>query len=189
MKRTIQWEEVHKRLEANENSLRETLSESPERIKTVFRQRAVQLAKGHAANTPASQGIPVMIFRLADERYAISLKELAEVLPFQSCTQVPGGSAEFLGVINLRGELRPVIDLAQVLSRSPSTESGIVLVLRQQVALKVDAVEGLREIRPEELACPVQGHYVQSLASGTLGLLDVETMLSAIFPPKEPRSI
>jgi chemotaxis signal transduction protein len=82
-----------------------------------------------------------------------------------------------------------VIDLARVLSGSSSTDSGAVLVLRRQGALKVDSVEDLREIRPEELTRPVQGHYIQALASGTLGLLDVETMLLAVFSPKESRSI
>jgi purine-binding chemotaxis protein CheW len=189
MKQAIQWEEVHRRLQTNEKSLRESLTESPERIKTVFHQRAVQLAKEHAANKPASRGIPALIFRLAEERYAIALKELAEVLPFQGCTQVPGASAQFLGVINLRGELRPVIDLARVLSGNSSTNSGEVLVLRHQAALKVDAVEDLREISSEELTPPIQGHHIQALASGTLGLLDVETMLSTVLSSKESRSI
>jgi purine-binding chemotaxis protein CheW len=190
MKRAaIQWDEVRRRLERNEDSLKKTLSETPERIKTVFRQRAVQLAKRQAGNTHTSEGLPALIFRLAQERYAIALKELSEVLPFRGCTQVPGTSPELLGVINLRGELRPVIDLARVLSGSASIDTGTVLVLRRQAALKVDAVEGLREIAPEELARPIQGHYVQALASGTLGLLDVETILSAVFLSKESRSV
>jgi purine-binding chemotaxis protein CheW len=184
---SIGWEEVRRRLQTSEDSLREALSESPERIKTVFHQRAVLLAKAQAADKSASRGIPALIFRLAEERYAIALKELAEVLPFQGCTQVPGASPEFLGVINVRGELRPVIDLARVLSGSPSTDFGAVLILRRHGALKVDDVEDLREIRSDELTPPVQGRYLQALAAGTLGLLDVETMLSAVFSPKESR--
>jgi purine-binding chemotaxis protein CheW len=184
----IQWDEVRKRVQANEDSLRRTLSESPERIKTVFRQRAAKLAREHAEKKPAARGIPTLIVRVAQEKYAIALEQLAEVLPFQGCTRIPGAPRQFLGVINLRGDLRPVIDLAWVLSGSPSIDSGAVLILRQPAALKVDAVEDLREIASEELTRPVQGHYVQALASGTLGLLDVETMLSAVFSPKESRS-
>lgn len=190
----IQWEEVRKRVQANEDSLQRTLSESPERIKTVFRQRAAKLAMEHAEKKPAAKGIPVLIFRVGEqERYAIALKELAEVLPFQGCTRIPGASRHFLGLINLRGDLRPVIDLAWVLSGSPVSDSGAVLVLRQPAALKVDAVEDLREIALHEITSaestsPVPGHYVQALRSGTLGLLDVETMLSAVFSPKESRS-
>ena len=189
----IQWDEVRKRVKANEESLRRTLSESPERIKTVFRQRAAKLASEHAEKKPVARGVPALIVLVARERYAIALKDLAEVLPFQGCSPIPGASRQFLGVIDLRGDLRPVVDLAWVLSGSPSSDSGAVLVLRQPVALKVDAVEDLREIASHEVTSgesphPVQGHYVRALASGTLGLLDVEAMLSSVFSPKEPQS-
>jgi purine-binding chemotaxis protein CheW len=186
MKRaSINWEDARKLLRANENSLRETLSESPERIKTIFHKRAVQLAKAHIGERPVCNGIPALIFRTARERHAIALQEVAEVLPFRGCTQIPGAPQQYLGVINLRGELRPVIDLARVLSGSPSIESGAVLVLRRGTALKVDAVEALREIASEELTHPVQGQYIQPLASGALGLVDVDAMLSAVFSTKE----
>lgn len=186
---SIAWEEVHARLEASEISLREAFSEKPERVKTAFRQRAIQLAKSHASEKPASKGIPVLIFRIAQERYAIPLKELSEVLPFQGCTVVPGSSSQVLGVINLRGELRPVIDLPRVLSGNPSIDSGAVLVLRRAAALKVDGVEDLREIGSEELIGVAPGHYIHSIASGTLGLLDVETLLSTVLFSKESTSL
>ncbi len=201
MRAAIQWDEVKKRVQANEDSLRRVLSDSPERIKTVFRQRAAKLASEHAERRSVARGIPVMIVRVAgpegsQERYAIELKELAEVLPFQGYTQIPGAPRQFAGVINLRGDLRPVIDLAWVLSESAAIDSGsdsgidsgAVLVLRQPAALKVDAVEDLREIAFGELAPPVEGHYVQALRSGMLGLLHIETMLSAVFSPKESGS-
>ncbi|HVZ16830.1 MAG TPA: chemotaxis protein CheW, partial [Terriglobales bacterium] len=181
----LDWVAIRKRLQANEDSLREALTESPARAKTVLRQRAVQLAQQHAASKPASESIPALIFRLGRERYAIALKDLAEVVPFEDCAQVPGGSPQFLGVINLRGELRSVIDTTQVLTGNPSNGSGTLLILRRQVALKVDAVEDLREIASEELARPVQGQFLRAFTSGTLGLLDVETILSALMYPKE----
>lgn len=186
---STKWVEVRRRLQASEDSLRESLSESPERIKTVLRRRAVQLAKSHVSTQSVSRGIQVLIFRIAEERYAIALKELAEVISFHGCIQVPGAATEFLGVFSVRGELRPVIDLARVLSGTPSTDSGALLILRRQVALKVDEAEELRELRTEELSCPVQGRYVQAMASGTLGLLDVEAMLSVVLSSKGSVSI
>ena len=158
---------------------------APNISRAVFHQRAVQLAKAHAGKKPASRGIPALIFRLGQERYAIALKELAEVLPFQGCTQVPGASPQFLGVINLRGELRPVINLARVLSGSPSSEAGAVLILRRQTGLKVDAIEDLREILPDEFVSHSHGRYIQGLAPGPVMVLDVAAMLLAEFSPKE----
>src|ERR1700735_4622178 len=118
---TIDWEEIRKRLRKSEDALEEALSETPERMKAVFRQRAAQLAGGDAETKPFAMGIPALIFRLARERYAVALKDLAEVAPFKGCTRVPGAPPQILGVINLRGELRPVIDLSRALSGSPST--------------------------------------------------------------------
>lgn len=175
---SISWEEVRARLQASERSLRETFAESPEHVKKTFRRRAVQLAQRPPADRPTSK-IPSLIFRIAQERYAIPLKELAEVLPFRGCTGVPGSSPQFLGVINLRGELRPVIDLARLLSTSSPSDSGAILMLRRSAALKVDAVEDLRDIGSEEISHLPHGHYIHSLASGALGLLDVESLLSA----------
>jgi purine-binding chemotaxis protein CheW len=158
-------------------------------MKAVFRQRAIQLASERAEARPAAPGIPALIFRLALERYAIPLQELAEVQLFKGCTQVPGSSSQFLGVINLRGELRPVIDLSRVLSGSGSTDSGAVLILRRPAALKVDLIEELREIRSDEVTPPAEGRYIRALMGSTLALLDVETMLAAVFSAKETRSL
>jgi purine-binding chemotaxis protein CheW len=129
-----------------------------------------------------------LIFTVAGERYALPLQELAEVLPFQGCTPVPGSSPSILGVMNLRGEIRPLIDLACVLSAGTALDSGAVLVLRRPLALKVDRIEDLREIRREELNPAAPGTFIQGMASGTLALLDIETILSAVLSRKESRS-
>jgi chemotaxis signal transduction protein len=182
---------VHGRLRKSEEALRQSLSENPERIKTVFLQRAVRLAQlGESRDDkrPASQRIPALIFRLAQERYAVALSALAEVVPFQGCTRVPGASPKIAGAINLRGAIRPVIDLALILSGSASSDSGVLLVLRRIAALKVDRVEELREIRSDELAVPVRGRHCQAVASGPLALLDVESLLSTVFSAVESRS-
>ena len=88
----------------------------------------------------ASAGLPVLICRLGSERYAIELKELAEVVPFRDCTPVPGGSPVFLGVINLRAVLRPVVDLHRVLAGKAGGESGFVVMLKRQTGLRVDEI-------------------------------------------------
>ena len=191
MKRaSIDWELVRSRLRASERALEEALAESPERIEAAYRQRAVRLAEGQVVQRPVSAGLPVMIFRLAQERYAIELEELAEAIPFAHCSPVPGSSPQVLGVINLRGELRPVFDLCRLLALSENgdRESGFVLVLRrrgQDIGLKVDAIEELREIRQEELSRPGQANYVKGIASNTLMLLNVDAVLAEVFSKEE----
>jgi purine-binding chemotaxis protein CheW len=191
MKRAgIDWDLVRSRLQSTDRALDEALTESPERMATAYRQRAHRLAGAQAEPGLASAGSPALIFRLARERYAIELADVTEVLPFARCTRPPGSPDQFRGVINLRGELRAVLDLATLLAISENGErnSGFVLMLRRpgrEIGLKVDAIEELREIRPEELSAPAQGSYVKGIASGGLMLLNVEAVLAAVFSKEE----
>jgi purine-binding chemotaxis protein CheW len=196
MKRTnIDWDVVRTRLRANERALEEALAESPERIETSYRQRAIRLAHKQAEPGPVSASLPVLVFRLATERYAVELKDLAEVLPFAQCAAVPGSPPEFPGIINLRDELRAILDLGRLLGLSENSfpenadkDSGFVLMLRRQgreIGLKVDFIEDLQQIRPEDLSLPIEGKYAKGLTSGTLILLNVDAVLAAVFSKDE----
>lgn len=181
----IDWENVRSRLRASERALEEVLAEGPERIEAAYHQRAIRLAERQAEHEPASTGVPMLVFRLAQERYAIELQEVAEVLSFARCTPVPGGPPHFLGVINLRGDLRPVLDLGRLLATSEhgNSDSGFVLMLRrpgQEIGLKVDRIEELREVRREDSNGP-GGRYVKGVASGVLMLLSVDAVLGEVF--------
>jgi purine-binding chemotaxis protein CheW len=194
-KGNIDWGQVRDRLRVSESALEEAQAASPRRIEDAYRRRAVWLARGHTERKPVSAGLPVLVFRLAKERYAIELKEVAEVLPFAECAPVPG-SPQFLGVINLRGELRAVVDLGRLLlsSAGENSDAGFVLILRnqnsrpgargvgdQEIGVKVDHIQELREIQPEDVSLTAQGQYVKGIASGTLLLLDVDSVLEEVF--------
>jgi purine-binding chemotaxis protein CheW len=191
MKRAaVDWDLARSRLRSSERALEEVLAETPERITAAYRQRARRLASAQGQPVAVSAGLPALVFRLARERYAIELAELSEALAFTRCTRPPGSPPQFRGVMNLRGELRPVLDLAALLaiSENGNRDSGFVLMLRRpgrQIGLKVDSIEELRELRPEELSVPVQGGYVKGIASGALMLLDVEAVLAAVFSKEE----
>jgi purine-binding chemotaxis protein CheW len=186
----IDWDLVRSRLRASERALEAALAETPERIEAVYRSRAVRLAKVQAGHGQVSAGLPALVFRLARERYAIELDEVSETLPFERCTRAPGSPPQFRGVISLRGELRAVVDLGRLLALTENgdRDSGFVLMVRRpgrEIGLKVDYIEELREIRPEELSVPAQGKFVKGIASGALMLLNVEAVLAAVFSNKE----
>lgn len=49
---------------------------------------------------------------LGDEEYAIGILKVREILEYETLTRVPGAPPTVRGVINLRGAVVPVIDLA-----------------------------------------------------------------------------
>jgi purine-binding chemotaxis protein CheW len=193
MKRSpIDWDVVRGRLRLSERALEEAMSESPERIDAVYRQRAARLAKGRSAHAPAGERLKVLVFRLGPERYAIEVAEVAEAIPLERCAPVPGSLPVFAGVINLRGELRAVVDLTRLLKLSGSSngEAGFVLVLRQRgqaIGFKVDRIEELREIGREELSSLAESKYVTGVAPGMLMLLSVDAVLEDVYLKERAR--
>jgi purine-binding chemotaxis protein CheW len=183
----IDWEKVRQRLRAGEHALAEELSESPARVEAAYRKRAAQLANRPAQNEPRTASMPTLVFSLSEERYAIELSELAEVLPLGHWIPVPGAAAAFLGVINVRGELRPVVDLGRMVLniKNEAATSGFVLMLRRQrgeIGLKVDHIEGLRELQNEKVSSLGQGKYTKSISGETLLLLDVARVVAEVLP-------
>ena len=191
MKRAgIDWERVHERLHAGERAREATLAWRTERTEAIYRQRAERLAWKEPVGGSTAASVPVLIFRLRQERYAVELKDLAEVLAFARCTPAPGAPAILRGVINVRGELRAVVDLGAALGLPPggAADSGFVLMLRRsgrEIGLKVDLVEETREIQPEEFSSAAQGSCVKGIASGTLMLLSVEAVLTKVSSLEE----
>ena len=179
------WTEIKTRLQ--QGQLAQRLGADRQQVEAIFRQRAERLAKPRVLPGAASRGLSVLTFYLGQECYAIELVELAEVIPFAGCAPLPGASPELMGVVNLRGELRPVVDLERLLGlpRGAAQGAGQVLFLRPLgTGLRVDRVDQVRAIAPEELvvpgpaSAPLPTRYVKGLIPGALTLLDPEMILS-----------
>lgn len=70
-------------------------------------------------------------FRLGADRYALDVREIAEVLPLARFKQVPEAPAWVAGLFVHRGELLPVLDLSQIACGRPAprhTSTRLVLV-------------------------------------------------------------
>jgi purine-binding chemotaxis protein CheW len=193
------WEEVRNRMRASEAALEQALAPTPERIEDAYRRRAVLLAAVEKQHEPISTRLPVLVCRLAEERYAIEAKDVSEVVAFERCVPVPGAPQHILGVINLRGELRAVADLGCLLNPSGAGTggSGLVVMLRNkghvsgsgEIGLKVDRVEALLEVTPQKSPSggPAGGYggFGKGLVSGALMLIDLEKVLAELIAGEE----
>jgi len=155
----IDWVAARRQLAVAESALEKALAADADQIEQVYRRRAAQMAKRHAERAATVRTITVLVFSLGRETYGLPVEDLSEVLPSTKCTPVPRAPAEIAGVINLRGELRSVIDLRRLLSvPAPDDEpAGFILMLRNrgaEVGLKVGHVEKVQTIREDELASP-----------------------------------
>jgi len=54
----------------------------------------------------------VVVFHLGNEEYCIPIHQVREIILYKGATKMPGTPKYFEGIINLRGKIIPVIDLA-----------------------------------------------------------------------------
>ena len=64
-----------------------------------------------------------LTFFLADEEYAVDVLSVKEIIEYGDVTKVPGTPSHMRGVINLRGSVVPVVDLAVKFGREHSPRS------------------------------------------------------------------
>ena len=104
-----------------------------------------------------------LTFMLEQEVLAIGILSIKEILEYEQPTAVPMMPDFIRGVINLRGAVVPVVDLAVRLSRNPSRidkKSCIVIVEArigdetQVMGLCVDAVNAVLEIAASDIEPP-----------------------------------
>jgi purine-binding chemotaxis protein CheW len=91
-----------------------------------------------------------VIFRLDEQRYGIDISIVNAIEKQVELVPMPDAADHIKGVINLRGEVIPVLNLKEKFnmdSRSTEKESAIIIKIGEMiVALEVDAVEGIHDV-------------------------------------------
>jgi purine-binding chemotaxis protein CheW len=114
-------------------------------------------------NAPEEPVREYLGFRLAQERYALDLRHVREIARVPLITELPRAPSFVVGVMNLRGEVMPVLDLHERLGLTqafPKSKSARVVVVetdRGPAGLLVDAVEQVVRLRPSSIESPPPG--------------------------------
>jgi purine-binding chemotaxis protein CheW len=138
-----------------------------------------------------------LTFYLAGEEYGIGILRVKEILEYDTVTPVPQTPPAIRGVINLRGSVVPVVDLAAKfgLPPSPLAKRTCIVIVEVNLAgretvmgLLVDAVSQVMDLTAGDIEPPpafgtaVKVDYLQAM--GKVGkkfvlLLDVDKVLAA----------
>ncbi|CAK0753463.1 purine-binding chemotaxis protein CheW [Gammaproteobacteria bacterium] len=137
-----------------------------------------------------------LTFSVAGEAYAIGILNIKEIIKFTQVTPVPLLPTFIRGVINLRGEVVPVIDLAArfghpLVSQTRSTCVVILDLITESehlsVGVLVESVSEVVEIPPQNIGpAPAFGAKIRTdfiegmgkLESGFVILLDIAKVFS-----------
>lgn len=127
----------------------------------------------------------LLSFAMGSETYGVDILKVQEIRQWEGATPLPRTAQHVRGVINLRGEIVPVLDLRERLGL-PVAQGGrpVVIVFRlheKRVGGIVDAVLDVHSLAEGEVqAAPAGAEFVAGLATveeQLLILLDTERLM------------
>ncbi len=139
-----------------------------------------------------AKDLRLIAFRVGEEVFVIDIMAVRQIIPFAGSTPVSTAPAFVEGIMILRSEVIPVIDLRDRLGVDPARRSKKPLVLITDtsagvIGLKVDEVKRILNVRSDALMPPpplvrgIRGDLLVAILhhEGEVDLLiDVESVLS-----------
>ena len=175
---------------AEEHSSVTTAFSPQQRMEGVWRERARRLSRRPGLAGSRQDVSQVIVLGIGKERYGIDLPDVAEVLPSARVTPVPGAAAVFSGVINVHGEIRPVLDLRRLLGMetAPKEDVARVILLRKEgreMGLQVDTVEEIRwigsgDLEPDGNRNGGRSRHIKGSTKDLLMLLSTEALFGEL---------
>lgn len=103
---------------------------------------------GNAFRQAVASDMDIIAFSLRGQAFCVETTKVREIRGWVACTPVPHAPADVLGVINLRGEVVPIIDLAGRLGMgmTSGTERSAIVVAEvgtEVFGLLVDSVSDI----------------------------------------------
>ncbi len=144
--------------------------------------------------TENSRHSEYITFRVGAQHFCIDIMRVREIRGWTPATTLPHAPSFMRGVINLRGAVLPVVDLAERLGFPPTEPSArnviiVVQVGRQIVGLLVDAVSDIISQSNENIqpTPDVASELAKSFVTGVfaidnrmIGLVAIDSVLPAI---------
>jgi len=115
--------------------------------------KSVQQEIDERTNLTNTNKFELLLFRLGadvngdhSELYGINVFKIREIVAMPPVTAVAGSQPNMLGVVNLRGQIIPVMDLPAIVGVKPKTGLNIMLVTEFARTTQAFAVESVEEI-------------------------------------------
>ncbi|MEM8654182.1 MAG: chemotaxis protein CheW [Pseudomonadota bacterium] len=109
-----------------------------------------------------AQPMELLIFKLGEQEYSLDIMCVREIRGWARATPMPRAPSYMRGVINLRGTVLPVMDLAERLDlpKCGQSERSVIVVVKHNgslTGLLVDAVSDIIALGPDDLQPPPEG--------------------------------
>jgi len=133
--------------------------------------------------------IQYVVYELANEKYALKISDVYEIIKMQKITVVHNSKPFLEGVINLRGKIVPVVNLHKRfgLHNYTTTKSTRIVVVKsrdEMVGIVVDRVNQVIRFSdiqpPPEMVAGIDGNYFEGIGitdEGVVSILKIDKVL------------
>jgi purine-binding chemotaxis protein CheW len=140
-----------------------------------------------AARTEVRQYV---LFRLRSEEYGLPIASVQSIIRYEQPTPVPRAPAGVEGVLNLRGQVIPVIDLGRRLFGDPIEPTPLSRIVVAEsglgaVGLAVDAANEVASIPVSEIRPAPQGALDVEMADAFEGVANLGDHLVILLDPNK----
>lgn len=177
----LDWKVALARLEQARKGFEQAGSPAANRER-IFRRRAELLARPLPAEGIPAEREAILIFHAGDGRYGVPLSRVSEVIHGAALAPVPGAAPRIAGVIQVRGEIRLVLDLARLLGvESQEAASAAVVLLSyrgREVGVRTGPVDDIRTAAEAgRRAAPHGSPHAAWMTGDLVTVLDVDSLL------------
>ena len=132
-----------------------------------------------------------IIFKLNDEKFAASINHIASITEYTSITPLPNGPAYIDGLLNLRGDIIPVVNLKKrfKMAEQKMNQKRILIARKNdlQIGFLVDdasqsmTVEESKILTPPQIAIKKENAYISEVCvhkDELIIVIDLDRVLS-----------
>jgi len=146
----------------------------------------------------AEEEVRICLFSISGDTYAVTVDLLAEIIIPQKVFPVPTTPSHVIGIINLRGNIVPIVDIRPVLSLPSTAGVNPVAIIRHEqltIGIVVDSVADVisvpvssilplpAETAVQESDTKGRSRYLKAIVqrqNGVAALLNIDRLLEAI---------
>lgn len=115
-----------------------------------------------------------IVFKLGQEQFALNTEKVQEINDMMEVTRVPKAPSYILGLVNLRGSIKSLIDLGQLINFPSSGKRESIIILKvneEEIGIAVDEVVEVVEIKELDIQ-NISSHNSERYIKGILNVKD-----------------
>ena len=128
-------------------------------------------------NSESTTSVQYIVVKIGNEQYGIDIKYIDNIVRSQNITRVPKTQSYYKGVINLRGEICPIMSMRFIIVKVEGASIGVIVdQVKEVVTLEEEDIERISRSTNDDAAA----NYINAIGKKDgelISLLDIVSLI------------